>query len=92
MLTDAIGDSGYSEEDLREALAGVSSVVWQSGNRDVRSHGVNAVAMVIGEELYLVLAGAVICLVCGLLMRWERLGYGRHKRWRSRDLVCSCTH
>ncbi|CAP96309.1 hypothetical protein E8E15_002468 [Penicillium rubens] len=78
MLTDAIGDSGYSEEELREALAGVSSGVWQSGNPDVRSRGVNAVATVIGQEFYLVVAGGVACLVCGLLMRWERLDFGRH--------------
>lgn len=79
LLTDAIGDNGYSENDLREALAGVSSAVWQSGNSEVLSRGIDAVATVIGREFYLVVAGGVICLVCGLVMKWERLDYGRHK-------------
>ncbi|KAJ5415677.1 hypothetical protein N7465_004372 [Penicillium sp. CMV-2018d] len=79
LLTDAIGNNGYSEKELREALAGVSSAVWQSGNPEVLSRGVDAVATVIGREFYLVVAGGAICLVCGLVMRWERLDYGRNK-------------
>ncbi|KAJ5364577.1 Major facilitator superfamily domain general substrate transporter [Penicillium cataractarum] len=79
LLTDAIGDSGYSEKDLREALAGVSSAVWQSGNPEVRSLGIDAVAEVIGREFYVVVAGGTICLLCGLAMKWERLDYNRKK-------------
>ncbi|CAI7647005.1 unnamed protein product [Penicillium glandicola] len=79
LLVDAIGDNGYSEKDLREALAGASSAVWQSGNPEVLSRGIDAVATVIGREFYLVVAGGAICLVCGLVMRWERLDYGRPK-------------
>lgn len=76
---DAIGDNGYSEKDLREALAGVSSAVWQSGNPEILSRGIDAVATVIGREFYLVVAGGAICFFCGLVMRWEKLDYGRHK-------------
>ncbi|KAJ5766310.1 uncharacterized protein N7511_003926 [Penicillium nucicola] len=79
LLTDAIGESGYSGKDLREALAGVSSAVWQSGDPEVLSRGIGAVATVIGREFYLVIAGGAVCLVCGLVMRWERLDYGRPK-------------
>ncbi|KAJ5952414.1 uncharacterized protein N7479_010827 [Penicillium vulpinum] len=79
LLTAAIGDNGYSERDLREALAGVSSAVWQSANPEVVSRGIDAVATVIGREFYLVVAGGAICLICGLAMRWERLDYGRNK-------------
>jgi hypothetical protein len=79
LLADAIGDKGYSETDLREALAGASSAVWQSGNPEVLSRGVDAVAIVIGREFYIVVAGGAICLVCGLMMKWERLDYGKKK-------------
>ncbi|KAJ5336979.1 Major facilitator superfamily domain general substrate transporter [Penicillium brevicompactum] len=79
LLMDAIGDNGYSEKDLREALAGVSSAVWQSGNPEIFSRGIDAVATVIGREFYLVVAGGAICFFCGLVMRWEKLDYGRHK-------------
>ncbi|KAJ5648810.1 Major facilitator superfamily domain general substrate transporter [Penicillium longicatenatum] len=79
LLADALGDEGYSEKDLREALAGVSSAVWQSGNPEVLSRGVDAVATVIGREFYLVVASGAICLVCGLVMKWERLDWGKKK-------------
>ncbi|KAL5356108.1 major facilitator superfamily domain-containing protein [Aspergillus floccosus] len=77
MLVDAVGDDGYSQKDLREALAGVSSMVWQSSDPEIVSRGVEAVAGVIAREWYLVVAGGAACLVCGVLMRWERLDYGR---------------
>lgn len=76
LLNEALGDRGYSEHDLREALAGVSSVVWQSRDPEVIKRGVEAVSKVIGREFYLVVAGGAICLVCALLMKWERLDYG----------------
>lgn len=79
LLNEALGGRGYSEHDLREALAGVSSVVWQSRDPEVIERGVEAVASVIGREFYLVVAGGAICLVCALLMKWERLDYGQTK-------------
>ncbi|KAE8382735.1 major facilitator superfamily domain-containing protein [Aspergillus bertholletiae] len=77
LLIDAIGDKGYSDADLRQALAGVSSAVWESGDKEVVARGVQAVAEVLAREFYLVTAGGALCLVCGILMRWERLDYGR---------------
>ncbi|OGM50811.1 efflux pump antibiotic resistance protein [Aspergillus bombycis] len=79
LLTDAVGSNGYSEEDLREALAGVSSAVWESGDPEVLARGVEAVANVLAREFYLVVAGGALCLVCGLAMRWEKLDYGKGK-------------
>ncbi|KAE8387433.1 major facilitator superfamily domain-containing protein [Aspergillus alliaceus] len=79
LLTEAIGGEGYSEHELREALAGVSSAVWESGDERVVAKGVAAVADVLGREFYLVVAGGAICLVCGLVMQWGKLDYGRGK-------------
>ncbi|CEL11609.1 hypothetical protein ASPCAL14710 [Aspergillus calidoustus] len=80
LLSDALGGRGYSEEDIRQALAGVSSVVWQSRDRDVLNSGVEAVSKVIAREFYLVVAGGAICLVCALAMKREKLDYGRGKK------------
>ncbi|KAF7557189.1 hypothetical protein G7046_g6105 [Stylonectria norvegica] len=79
LLTAALGDEKYSEHDLREALAGVSSRVWQSKDPEVLRRGVEAVTKVIAREFYLVVAGGALCLVCGMLMKWERLDYGKKK-------------
>lgn len=79
LLMEAIGNKGYSEKELREALAGVSSAVWQSNNPEVLARGIDVVATVIEREFYLVVASGAICLVCGLIMKWERLDYGRNK-------------
>ncbi|PTU21457.1 hypothetical protein P175DRAFT_0476589 [Aspergillus ochraceoroseus IBT 24754] len=77
LLVDAIGDRGYSDDELRQALAGVTSVVWESPDPEVQIGVVDAVAEVIAREFYLVVAAGVLCLVCGLAMRWEKLDYGR---------------
>lgn len=79
MLVDAVGTGEYSQRDLREALAGVSSVVWRSSDPEIVSRGVEAVAEVIAREFYLVVGGGAVCLVCGLLMKRQRLEYGRQK-------------
>ncbi|KAL3447140.1 major facilitator superfamily domain-containing protein [Aspergillus insuetus] len=80
LLSDALGGRGYSEEDIRQALAGVSSVVWQSRDPDVLKSGVEAVSKVIAREFYLVVAGGAVCLVCALVMKREKLDYGRKKK------------
>ncbi|KJK61709.1 Major Facilitator Superfamily protein [Aspergillus parasiticus SU-1] len=79
LLKEAIGGNGYSEDDLRQALAGVSSTVWESDDSDVLARGVQAVSDVLAREYYLIVAAGALCLVCGLVMRWEKLDYGREK-------------
>lgn len=80
LLVDAIGTDDYSEQELREALAGVSSVVWQSRDPMVLSRGIQAVTEVIAREFYIVVASGALCLVCAICMRWEKLDYGRKPR------------
>ncbi|KAF9885590.1 hypothetical protein FE257_012796 [Aspergillus nanangensis] len=85
MLADAVGDHGYSPQQLREALAGVSSAVWGSTDSGVVARGIEAVAEVIGREFYMVVAGGVICLLCGFMMRWEKLDYGGDRERKEQD-------
>ena len=67
-LVHVIGSERYTSHEIREALAGVSSSVWQSADTRVLQKCVEAVASVIAKEFYIVTASAVICLVCGLLL------------------------
>ncbi|KAH6995687.1 major facilitator superfamily domain-containing protein [Ilyonectria sp. MPI-CAGE-AT-0026] len=78
LLVEALGDDAgrYTDNDIREALAGVSSKIWQSESPDVLRSGIEAVAEVIGREFYIVVAFGSLCVVCGLFMRWERLDFG----------------
>lgn len=83
LLVEAIGHDGareYTEGEVREALAGVSSAVWQSKDPEVLRRGVAAVSKVIAREFWIVAAGGALCLVCGLLMKREKLDYGRKKK------------
>ncbi|CAG9980466.1 unnamed protein product [Clonostachys byssicola] len=79
LLVDAVGGEGFSDHDIREALAGVSSPIWRTGDQAVLRSGLKAVTKVIAKEFYIVIATGALCLVCGVLMKWEKLDYGRKK-------------
>ncbi|KAH6895656.1 major facilitator superfamily domain-containing protein [Thelonectria olida] len=78
LLVDALGEEAekYSDKDIREALAGVSSVIWQSEDPSVLRKGIEAVAEVIAREFYIVVAFGSLCFICGFLMKWEKLEFG----------------
>lgn len=80
LLVDAIGTENYTENDLREALAGVSSAVWRSRDPQIVSRGIDVVTEVIADEFYIVVASAALCLVCAMCMKTEKLDYGRTKK------------
>lgn len=71
------GETPYSEEEIREALAGVSSAVWQSRDPEVLRKGIDAVTEVISDEFYIVLAAGILCMLCSAVMKWEKLDYRR---------------
>ncbi|RSL87755.1 hypothetical protein CEP52_015441 [Fusarium oligoseptatum] len=79
LLSSAVGQKEYSEEDIREALAGVSSVVWQTKDRQVVERGIAAVTEVLSREFYIVVASSVVCLICAICMSSEKLDYGKKK-------------
>lgn len=83
LLSDAIADAGlegdYSDSDIREALAGVASSVWQSGDPEMEARGIAAVTEVIAREFYIVTAAGALCLLCGAWMKWEKLDYERKR-------------
>ena len=76
LLVDAVGHQ-FESSEIRSALAGVSSVVWASKDPEVVRRGVKAVAEVIAREFWIVASSGAVCLICGLLMKREKLDYGR---------------
>ncbi|CAN8095562.1 unnamed protein product [Discula destructiva] len=65
-----------TEQDIREALAGVASRLWEGGDAGLAALGADAVTSVISRIFFLVVAGGAMCLVCALFMKWERLVFG----------------
>ncbi|KAM6517569.1 hypothetical protein FSOLCH5_008533 [Fusarium solani] len=89
LLSSAVGRKQYSEEDIREALAGVSSVVWQTKDRQVVARGIAAVTEVLSREFYIVVASSTVCLVCAICMSSEKLDYVRKKSTEATTLESS---
>lgn len=86
-LRNALGAGKYSDHDIRQALAGVSSPAWQSQNSEALELCVRVVARLIGKEFYIVTASAAICVLCGLFMKPEKLCYGEVKGQQSESKV-----
>ncbi|KAF3397144.1 Efflux pump roqT [Talaromyces pinophilus] len=79
LLSDAIGGDRYSKEEIQQALAGVSSVIWDSLDPEVLHRALDAVAETLAREFYLVLASGALCIICGLSMGWKKLDYQAEK-------------
>ncbi|KAF4470601.1 hypothetical protein FALBO_2490 [Fusarium albosuccineum] len=60
LLSSALGSDHYDEEDIREALSGVSSTVWQSSDPRVISQGIEATAKAITFILYMITSSGVL--------------------------------
>lgn len=80
LLKDALGAGSYSDDDIREALAGVASSVWRLANEKVRRDAIGAVADVISREFIIVVASGALCLLAAACMKREKLDYGRSRK------------
>jgi hypothetical protein len=70
-LASALQPYGHTDQDIREALAGVSSAVWQTGGAQARERGLQVLCGVISDLAYLIVSSSFICLLCGLAMTWQ---------------------
>ncbi|KAL0940437.1 efflux pump antibiotic resistance [Colletotrichum truncatum] len=68
---------GFSDRDIREALAGLDSKIWVEADPQVIKVTVGHVADVIAKNHYLIVAAGVISFLSGCLMKWEKLDFGR---------------
>ncbi|KAI5463720.1 major facilitator superfamily domain-containing protein [Mariannaea sp. PMI_226] len=82
LLLDALGEEAkkYSEKDIHEALAGVSSRIWESRDPNVVRSGIQAVATVLAREFYIIAAFGAGSFICGFFMKWERLDFGQEEK------------
>lgn len=72
-LQQELAVSGFSNSDLRTALAGVLSLVLHSGDMETRSGAIAAIVSTLGDLYGLVLAAGALMILSSLLMRWERV-------------------
>ncbi|OHF02314.1 major facilitator superfamily transporter [Colletotrichum orchidophilum] len=70
---------GYSDHDIREALAGLDSKIWTAADRRVVAIAVQDVASVIADLQFVIVAAGAIAFLSGCFMKWEKLQFGRVK-------------
>ncbi|OQU94038.1 hypothetical protein CLAIMM_00458 [Cladophialophora immunda] len=63
----------YSDAEIRNAIAGTQSVIFQQGNAEVREAAVGAIIGAIDSVYIMGIAAGAVTLVAALLMRRERL-------------------
>lgn len=89
-------DLNLTSHDLRQALGGVASPLWESGNAKFEHLAVEADTRTITRIFNIVLAAGAVCIAGALLMRWEKLDFkSRQLRRcgpRQRGLRCSYVH
>lgn len=67
----------FSSQDIRDALAGVDSSIFRSG-QDPRIIGLatQAVTTTIAKLQWIAFAGGAVTFIAGLCMKWEKLDFG----------------
>ena len=65
----ALGDRNYTAKDIRQALAGVSTTVWQAEDPRILEQSIVAVIQTLAKEFYIVFVSGTLCMLSRLLMR-----------------------
>ncbi|OCK77225.1 MFS general substrate transporter [Lepidopterella palustris CBS 459.81] len=65
---------GFTDSELRSALAGSFSPVFQHGDARARKLAIEAVVSTMGTSFALVFVAGAVTLVSAFCMRWEKLG------------------
>jgi hypothetical protein len=66
---------GFSDQDIREALAGLTSPIWTSSTTEVANLAAHSVITTMVKLFYLPLSASVLGLIGGCLCRWEKLDF-----------------
>jgi MFS family permease len=74
-LQEILRPLGFSERDIREALAGVASPVFEIKDQAVVEAVIGRLTRVLARLFYITAASGVLCLLIGLCMRWEKLDF-----------------
>lgn len=79
LLKDAIGPYGFSEQDIKLALGGAASPIWEKSDPAIQELAISAVAWPINTVFWLVLTAGAICTVASLAISWEKLDFRKAK-------------
>lgn len=66
LLSSALENEALSHQEIREALAGVSSTVWK--NPLLLEKATEAIATVVSREFFIPTSAGLLCFLCGLCM------------------------
>ena len=72
-LTKVLAGLGFSERDVRSAIAGSKSAVFEGVSEEVRARAIEAIVQAIGKTYMLVVVAGSVALVSAVLMKRERL-------------------
>lgn len=72
-LQDALSGQGYSADEIRAALAGGYSAIISDSSSNVKELTAEAIASTISTVYAISISGAVVILISGVVMKWERL-------------------
>ncbi|KAE9366275.1 MFS general substrate transporter [Stipitochalara longipes BDJ] len=72
-LKEALQGYGFSELELRGALAGAQSAVLMGGNEAVKAKAVAAIVKTMDSIWIMTIVAGAVSFVSGMLMRWEKV-------------------
>ena len=74
-LSSALAGQGFTSQQIRDTIAGTKSGVFQTGSPAIQMAAINAVTGAIDKVYIQAIACGAVQIVCGLLMKWEKLDF-----------------
>ena len=78
-LSKAFSGSHFSPAEIRGALAGVDSPLWDRSNPKALAAAIGAVTSAIVRIFYIPVAAGALMVICSFLMKWEPLDFKKKK-------------
>ncbi|KAI1167710.1 major facilitator superfamily domain-containing protein [Nemania serpens] len=78
MVKDAAGFTGFADTEVLALLSGVKSTMLEAFSPEVRELVIEAIVATISQIYFITIAGAALCLVASLFLKFEPLQF---KRW-----------
>ena len=72
-LSKVLSGLGFSDADIRSAIAGSQSTLFERVSQQVRDKAVEGIVMAIGNTYVLIIAGSALALVTSVLFKREKL-------------------
>lgn len=72
-LRDALQGYGFSEQELRGALAGAQSAVLMGGDSVVKAKAITAIVKTLESIWILTIVAGAVSFISGVAMKWEKL-------------------